>query len=52
MARRRIGQATLVFSSVGAGRQSTLDMLLELIDWVPVEYQLRDIPPAARGEPA
>ena len=32
MARRRIGQDMLVFSSAGAARQSTLDKLLELID--------------------
>ncbi len=52
MARRRIGQDTLVFSSEGAGRQSTLDKLLDLIDWTPVEQQLRDISCAAKGEPA
>jgi hypothetical protein len=52
MARRRIGQDTLVFSSEGAGPQSTLDRLLDLIDWVPVEHLLRDISCAAKGEPA
>ncbi|SDE23822.1 IS5 family transposase [Belnapia rosea] len=52
MARRRIGQDMLVFSSESAARQSTLDRLLELIDWVPVEHQLRDISCAAKGEPA
>ena len=41
MARRRIGQDMLVFSSEGAGRQSTLDRLLDLIDWAPVEHHLR-----------
>src|SRR3569832_2174874 len=52
MARRRIGQDMLVFSSESAGRQSTLDKLLDLIDWVPVEHHLRDISCAAKGEPA
>lgn len=52
MARRRIGRDTLVFSSEGAGRQSTLDRLLDLIGWVPVEHPLRDISCAAKGEPA
>jgi IS5 family transposase len=52
MARRRIGQDTLVFSSAGVGRQSTLDKLLDLIDWAPIEHQLRDISCAAKGEPA
>ena len=52
MARRRIGQDTLVFSSAGAARQSALDKLLELIDWTPVEYQLRGTSCAAKGEPA
>ena len=52
MARRRIGQDMLVFSSESAGRQSTLDKLLDLIDWTPVEYHLRDISCAAKGEPA
>jgi IS5 family transposase len=52
MARRRLGQDVLVFSSEGAGRQSTLDKLLDLIDWTPVEHHLRDISCAAKGEPA
>lgn len=52
MARRRIGQYMLVFGSAGAGPQSTLDKLLGLIDWAPIEYQLRDISCAAKGEPA
>ena len=52
MAHRRIGQDTLMFSSAGAARQSTLDKLLELIDWTPIERQLRDISCAAKGEPA
>ena len=41
-----------MFSSAGVGRQSTLDKLLELIDWTPIERQLRDIFCAAKGEPA
>jgi transposase, IS5 family len=52
MARRRIGQDMLVFSSEDGGRQSTLDKLLDLIDWTPVEHHLRDISCAAKGEPA
>jgi IS5 family transposase len=42
----------LVFGSEGAGRQSALDKLLDLIDWPPVEHHLRDISCAAKGEPA
>jgi IS5 family transposase len=42
----------LVFSSEGAKRQATLDKLLDLIDWAPVEHHLRDISCAAKGEPA
>lgn len=52
MARRRIGQDGLVFGSDGGRRQSALDGLLQLIDWAPVEQQLRDISSAAKGEPA
>lgn len=52
MAHRRIGQDRLVFSSESAGGQSTLDKLLELSDWRPVERQLRDISSAVRREPA
>jgi hypothetical protein len=52
MARRRIGQDRQVFSSKGAGRQSTLDRLLDLIGRVAVQHQLRDISCVAKGEPA
>ena len=50
MAHRRIGQDTLLFGSAGSGRQLTLDKLLELIYWTPVEYQLRGVSCAAKGE--
>jgi hypothetical protein len=52
MARRRIVQDTLVFSSEGAGRRSSFNKLLDLIDRTPVEQQLRDISFAAKEEPA
>jgi hypothetical protein len=52
MACRRIGQDMLVFSAERAARQSTLDKLLELIDWTPIEHHLWDISCAAKGEPA
>jgi transposase, IS5 family len=49
MARRRIGQEALRFSS--AGGVSSLDRLCEL-DWMPIEALLSDIHAAATGEPA
>lgn len=52
IARCRIGQETLVLNFTGARRQSTLDKLLELIDWTSIEHQLRDIFCAAKGESA
>lgn len=53
MARRRIGQEALVLPGSGqAGRGSTLDQLAALIDWAPVEVQLKEVYAAAKGEPA
>jgi IS5 family transposase len=51
MARRRIGQARLGFSDA-AGGVSSLDRLIPLIDWAPIETFLSDIHAAAKGEPA
>ena len=53
MARRRIGQEALVLPGSGqAGHGSTLDQLAALIDWAPVEVQLKEVYAAAKGEPA
>jgi transposase, IS5 family len=51
MARRRIGQETLRFSSAGGGG-SPLDRLSGLIDWIPIEALPSEIHVAAKGEPA
>lgn len=52
MARRRIGQESFGFGDGRSGRYSSLDDLVALIDWVPVERHLADISSSAKGEPA
>ena len=52
MAVRRIGQETFGFGDDRDRRLSSLDNLLGLIGWSPVERHLADISCAARGEPA
>jgi IS5 family transposase len=51
MARRRIGQEALRFSSTGSGL-SSLDRLASLVDLTRIEALLSDIHSAAKGEPA
>jgi transposase, IS5 family len=51
MARRRIGQETLLLARVGTDT-SSLAQLAKLIDWTAVEALLGDVPAAAKGEPA
>ncbi len=52
MSRRQIGQEAFDFPNGRALRRSTLDELVKLIDWAPVESRLGDISCAAKGEPA
>ena len=52
MSRRRIGQESFGFENGGARRQSGLDDLAGVIDWVPVDRLLCGISNAAKGEPA
>ena len=52
MCRRTIGQEALNFSVYGTSRRSSLDELLRLIDWSPIERGLECIHSAAKGEPA
>ena len=53
MARRRIEQEVLAFPDPSRpGQVSTLDRLVVLIDWAPVEVRLKDVYIAAKGEPA
>ncbi len=51
MARRQIGQETLLLTRVGTST-SSLDRLASLIDWTPIEALLGDIHSATKGEPA
>jgi len=51
MSRRRIGQETFGLGD-GLRRQSSLDELAKLLDWVRVEAQLVDVSSSAKGEPA
>ncbi|MGH6830245.1 MAG: IS5 family transposase [Methylocella sp.] len=51
MAQRQIGQETLHFGAKG-GRQTSLDELLGLIDWLPAERVLAGLYPSAKGEKA
>jgi transposase, IS5 family len=51
MALRRIGQESLRFGAI-SGRQSSLDELLALIDWVPAELALVGLYRSAMGEKA
>jgi len=52
MSRRRIGQQRFVFGDDHRGRRSSLDELVQLIDWVPIEHCLADISSATKGEAA
>ena len=52
MARRRIGQEGFGFGDGRSGHHSSLDDLVGLIDWSPLERDLSDISSAAKGEPA
>jgi IS5 family transposase len=49
---RQIGQELFRFAVVRGGGRSSLDDLLGLIDWAPIERQLKPISCAAKGEPA
>jgi IS5 family transposase len=51
MSRRRIGQERFGFAGDG-GKQSSLDELTKLIDWMPIDRSLEVISCAAKGEPA
>ena len=51
MSRRRIGQERFGFAGDG-GKQSSLDELTKLIDWMPIDRSLEIISCAAKGEPA
>jgi len=51
MVRRQIGQEFFRFAVVRGGGRSSLDDLLDLIDWVPIERHLETISCAAKGEP-
>lgn len=51
MGRRRIGQERFGFA-VDGGKQSSLDELAKLIEWMPIDRSLSVISCAARGEPA
>ncbi|HXV24455.1 MAG TPA: IS5 family transposase [Alphaproteobacteria bacterium] len=51
MGRRRIGQEKFGFV-VERGKPSSLDALVKLIDWVPIDAALGVISCAAKGEPA
>ncbi|MEJ0050897.1 MAG: IS5 family transposase [Methylovirgula sp.] len=51
MARRRIGQERFGFAT-DRDQRSSLDDLVELIDWTPIDCALRVISCAAKGEPA
>lgn len=52
MSRRRIGQERFGFGDGRGGARSSLDDLVGLIDWAPVERALAEISSAAKGEPA
>lgn len=51
MSRRRIGQEKFGFA-VDRGQQSSLDKLVRLIEWAPIDQALGVISCAAKGEPA
>jgi transposase, IS5 family len=51
MSRRRIGQERFGFACDG-GKQSSLDELTKLIDWMAIDGTLEVISCAAKGEPA
>jgi transposase, IS5 family len=51
MSRRRIGQERFGFACDG-GKQSSLDELTKLIDWMAIDRTLEVISCAAKGEPA
>ena len=51
MSRRRIGQERFGFAG-NRGKQSSLDELTKLIDWMPIDRSLEIISCAAKGEPA
>ncbi|MCQ1571683.1 IS5 family transposase [Neorhizobium galegae] len=51
MSRRNIGQEKLGFA-ISRSRSSSLDELLTLIDWMPIDDALKGISCAAKGEPA
>jgi IS5 family transposase len=51
MSRRRIGQERFGFAG-DDGKQSSLDELTKLIDWIPIDRSLEVISCAAKGEPA
>lgn len=51
MSRRNIGQEKFGFA-ISRSRSSSLDELLTLIDWMPIDDALKGISCAAKGEPA
>jgi transposase, IS5 family len=51
MAQRRIGQEALRFDTA-AERQTSLDALLALVDWIPAERALSSLYKAPKGEKA
>ncbi|MCA1443788.1 transposase [Ensifer sp. IC4062] len=51
MGRRRIGQEKFGFV-LERGKPSSLDALVKLIDWAPIDGALGVISSAAKGEPA
>ena len=52
MSRRQIGQEAFSFSASEKARRSSLDGLIELIEWAAIDQHLRDISGSVKGEPA
>ena len=52
MSHRSIGQERFGFASRARSSGSSLDALIELIDWAPVAGLLDPLYPASKGEPA
>jgi transposase, IS5 family len=52
MSRRQIGQETFSFSANENARRSSLDELVDLIEWAAIEKHLSNISGSVKGEPA
>ncbi len=50
MSRRRIGQEVFSFSANEKSRRSSLDGLIELIEWAAIDKHLGDISASGKGE--